>query len=491
MKKKSNDYIQMIEVNDKQGDFLEYLMYHLDGEGVKEAGAVAGIGAGKTVLLSIIMLISKEELPRAKGQFACLTQTQFKSSIFPSVKAVWKEKFGLREYNFETGQGDYVLWREPPKDWDRPYEEPEDWSKSISFPNGWVCEVCGYLMNADIHRGRSDDFAFLDEAFKFKSDWLTVLRGRIRANPLIFKSNLHHLFLYVSSPDWGVGGDWMFEIEESMKKNPRNYYFQQFTTYDNVVFLPKNYIQNLKKNLTKIRFEIEVLGKRLSKIPKSFYPAFDINKHAVIDSYIENKKWLIPTQEVFISCDFNAHFCCATIWQTSNKLMKCIGDAYVKECISELTMPESLAIVLAEKLKGKGIYKIKVTGDRNGTSNWAGLRKPQFELLADVLRANGISCEVEALVYNPLGEDKFNITHDVFSGKNYNILFDPIEAKSTIFSIIHTPIHSDYTKDKRSERKASVPQERATHLSDTVDYAIIYETKRVISSDLTFDMSFF
>ena len=57
-----NDFTQYIEVNDKQGDYLEHIMFEMNGEGVKEAGCVAGVGAGKTVLLALMMLISKEEL---------------------------------------------------------------------------------------------------------------------------------------------------------------------------------------------------------------------------------------------------------------------------------------------------------------------------------------------------------------------------------------------------------------------------------------------
>ncbi len=486
-----NDFTQYIEVNDKQGDYLEHIMFEMNGEGVKEAGCVAGVGAGKTVLLALMMLISKEELPKAKGQFACLTQTQFKSSIFPSIKNVWREKFGLKEYDFETGVGDFVLWREPPKDWDRPYEEPEDWSKSISFPNGWVCEVCGYLMNADIHRGRTDDFAFLDEAFKFKNEWLTVLRGRIRANPFIFNSNFHHLFAYFSSPDWGIGGDWMYDIEEFAKTQPQNYYFQQFTTYDNLCFLPKNYIENQKKSLTSIRFDIEIMGRRLSKIPKAFYPAFDLRKHTNIEPLVNRKAWFNKSDKTVASCDFNAHFCCSTLWQTKDNTMKCIADVYVKDIIDELTMPESLALKMGQKFQSLGIREVTITGDRNGMNKWAGLKKPQFELMVDILTDRfGIQCSLEPLGYNPLGEDKYNVTHDIFSGQTYNILFDPDECKSTIVSIIHTPINKDYTKDKRSEKASNPNQERATHLSDTVDYAAVYQTRAISYSNMDFDMKF-
>lgn len=57
-------------------------------------------------------------------------------------------------------------------------------------------EVCGYKLNADLHRGRNDDFAFMDEALLFKREWLKILEGRLRANVGKFESNWHHLFAF-------------------------------------------------------------------------------------------------------------------------------------------------------------------------------------------------------------------------------------------------------------------------------------------------------
>ena len=268
MKQSSSDLIQEIEVNDKQADFIESVFYDLSAEGTKTAAMIGGIGSGKSFAMALLMLVSKGELPKAKGQFSCLTVTQFQRSIFPGVKSVWREYFDLKEYNFKTQQGDYVLWRKPPADWERPWQEPDNWDNCISFPNGWVIEVCGYKMNADIHRGRNDDFAFMDEALLFKRDWLKILEGRIRANKGKYDSAMHWLISIFSSPPYGSGGEWMFDIDELMKEEPQRYLFTQVTTRDNLVFLPGNYVDNLKKKLTKIEFDVEVMGKTFDQNPE-------------------------------------------------------------------------------------------------------------------------------------------------------------------------------------------------------------------------------
>jgi len=111
------DKIQTVQVNNKQADFLEAVMFDLDSQGVKTAGIVGGIGSGKSVALADLLIIMKEELPRAKGQFACITITQAKRSLMPGLKATWSDenRWDCKPYNWDTGHGDYVLWREPPK----------------------------------------------------------------------------------------------------------------------------------------------------------------------------------------------------------------------------------------------------------------------------------------------------------------------------------------------------------------------------------------
>lgn len=92
------------ELNDKQADFIEGVFYNLTAKGVKTAGIVGGIGSGKSFVMGFAILCSKEDLPMAKGQFACNTVKQFKRSIFPGVKSVWREHFNLVPYNFATGR---------------------------------------------------------------------------------------------------------------------------------------------------------------------------------------------------------------------------------------------------------------------------------------------------------------------------------------------------------------------------------------------------
>lgn len=474
MKQSSSELIQTVEVNEKQGDFIEGIMFDLDADGTKTAAMIGGIGSGKSFAMAIMMLISKEELPKAKGQFACLTVTQFQRSIFPGVKSVWREHFDLVEYNPKTQSGDYVLWRKPPDDWEKPWQEPDNWDNCIAFPNGWVMEVCGYKMNADIHRGRNDDFAFMDEALLFKREWLKILEGRIRANKGKYNSNLHWLISVFSSPPYGSGGEWMFDIEKLMQEEPNRYFFAQVTTKDNQVFLPGNYVDNLKKKLTKLEFNVEVNGMRLTKIPKGFYAALS-DRHEDIDF----ETFYSPYQELVTVVDFNAHFTSCTVWQDRGQPQHCVRNVFVKEPEPDMSMSQSLAVELVERLSGHHKKTMYLTGDRNGLNASAGAKKKSdgtwitlFDEFAEILIRAGWDVVLCPLTYNPLKDEIHKLMEGILSETRedgMHMRFHPIEAKSTIVSMQRAPLTADYKKDKKSEQKDD-DQERATHLSDTVDY---------------------
>jgi hypothetical protein len=481
MKQSSNDLIQEIEVNDKQGDFIEALFYNLTAEGTKTASMIGGIGSGKSFAMSLLMLISKEELPKAKGQFACLTVTQFQRSIFLGIKSVWREYFDLKEYNPKTAEGDFIVGRKPPEDWERPWQEPDNWDNCIVFPNGWVMEICGYKMNADIHRGRNDDFAFMDEALLFKREWLKILEGRIRANKNKFQSPMHWLIAIFSSPPYGSGGEWMFDIEELMNEEPDRYLFTQVTTKDNLVFLPGNYVANLKKKLTKIEFDVEVEGKRLTKIPNGFYSALS-ERHEQIDF----ETFYSSYQEVVAVVDFNAYFTSCTVWQDKGQPQHCVMNCFVKEPDKDMSMSQTLAIELLSQLAEHHKRTIYITGDRNGLNASAQSKKKidgtwitLFDEFADVFTRAGWEVILCPLTYDPLKDEIHTLMQAMLSETRedgMHMRFHPVHAKSTLISMQRAPLTPDYKKDKRSENKDDADQERATHLSDTVDYYVTWRT---------------
>jgi hypothetical protein len=485
-----DDELELL-VNAKQEEFFAALLDGMDVRDVKVAGMVGGIGSGKSVAMSDLAKMMVEELPRAKGQFACPVVTQAKRSLTPGLRAGWRDRWNCVPFDPGSGAGEYVLWKEPPKWFDRPYQEPDDWDNCISFANGFTIEVCGYKLDPDAHRGRNDDFVLMDEALRFKREWLKIALGRIRANPGKYDSNLHWLFAFFSSPPYGASGEWMWEYEEKMKRDPKRYFFVHVKTKDNLMFLPPGYIDGLKESLTDLEFKVEVQGQRLSKVPKAYYDTLDFDHHTDIDDIVN---FYDENADMETSVDFNAHFTCCTVYQGKGNLGKGIKAMHVKSPFDGMTMSESLAKKLDDQFKHHKRKRIYVTGDRNGQNKSAGSNLTMFEQFAAVLEAAGWEVILLPLTYNPEHFEKYLLLHETLAETNpeaFHLRFHPQDFKAALVSMMFTPITTDYKKDKKSETKLNVEQENATHYGDTVDYYVVWKKKGGIGyTDSGFDIDF-
>ncbi|GAB3990324.1 hypothetical protein GCM10028807_17240 [Spirosoma daeguense] len=503
MKSANNEGELEVEVNEKQAIFLQAVYEHR----FKIAGMIGGRGSGKSITLSDFLYLASDELPKAKCGWGVPTIKKAKSKLTSGLKAGWK-RHGLTEYDFKTGTGYYVLWREPPAHFDRPYEAPDNWENCICFPNGFVIEFESFKMAAAENRGANYDLYVIDEGLNFKKEWLKVVLPTLRANVGVFSSTFHHMLAVFSSPPWDIGGQWMYDIEELSKTEPEKYFFLEVKTRDNLAFLPGDYLETLKKSLTKLEYEVEVEGKRLSKMPHNFYPSFQHHVHVSkeeSDNYenravLDGEPMYHSGQAIEISLDFNAHFTSATLWQSDFSLARLIDNLYCKEPEVDaegvaMTMAQTLATLIATTYAGHRNKRAILTGDRNGKNKSAGSTKSMFEQVAQILEGSGWEVSTNPLNYNPLHIDKFKDISNVFaerSGDLFRVRVDGIRCKATVISMDNSPLNTDYTKSKRSEG-SKVDQELATHLSDTVDYYLLWKLKggRSFGSGGGFDLEYF
>lgn len=466
-----------ISLNEKQADIVEWALYKAPVGVKKYLGVLGGRGGGKSTIEAILLMTIVNELPRSKGQLPFTNVTKFKRAVMPGLKANLRDLYGIVPYNFKSKKGDYVLWREPPDDWDRPYQEPDDWENCISFPNGVVAEVCGYQMDPDAHRGRNDDWALLDEALKFKEEWLSVLFPCIRANVGKYDSPIHWLTAYFTTPPYGTEASWLYSFEKNYLQGDPAYFFQFIKTADNQVFLPPDYIAGLRKTLLKIQFKVEVLGERIVRPEKVYYPTFSRDIHAPEPS--DGMPLYSPNLPLVASVDFNAHFTSANLYQNPETIYHdCVRSVFVKEPDEGINITQTLARKMGEDLRDHQDKRIILTGDRNGANKSAQARfvdgrfLTPFDEMAEELTALGWSVIIQPILVNPVGFDRYQMMSDVFSEKENTFMilrFDPVDAMPVVLSIENSPINPDYSKNKKSETDGS-DQELATHLSDSNDY---------------------
>ncbi|GAB4047121.1 terminase large subunit domain-containing protein [Spirosoma litoris] len=495
------DHVE-VEVNEKQAIFLEAVCNNR----YKMAGMIGGRGSGKSITLSDFLLLASDELPKAKCGWGVPTIKKAKSKLTSGLKAGWK-RHGITEYDFKTGNGLMVMWREPPAHFDRPHEAPDIWENCISFPNGFVIEFESFKMAAAENRGSNYDLYVIDEGLNFKKEWLKVVVPTLRANEGKYDSTFHQMLAVFSSPPWDIGGQWMYEIEELAKSEPEKYFFLEVKTRDNLAFLPKDYLETLKKSLTKLEYEVEVEGKRLSKMPHNFYPSFQHHIHVIKEESDEFEKRATWQDELLyntttgleISLDFNAHFTSCTIWQSDIVQARLIDNLYCKEPAVDangvaMTMAQTLATLISTEYADHKKKVAVLTGDRNGRNKSAGSTKSMFEQVAEILELSGWHVSTAPLNYNPPHIEKFKDINNVFAERNEQLIrvrIDGIRCKATVISMDNSPLNTDYTKSKASE-SSGIDQERATHLSDTVDYYIFWKLKGGrIRSEIDFDLEYF
>ena len=493
------DLILEHELNDKQADFIEAVNFDMTFKGVKTACMLGGVGSGKTIILAIVIKTLFEELPRSKGQFGCATVSSAKRSLTPTLKSAWRDFFNCTEYNPKTGEGELVFWKKPPPDWeDLPFEEPDDWENCITHIRGAVLEFCGYRQDPDAHRGRNDDWGVVDEASRFKKEWRKVFEARIRANVGKFESNLHHLILYMSNPPYDPESDWLWDLEKLASLTPDRCAFIHTCTMDNIDFLPEGYIESKRASMHDIEFDVEVMGKRITRIKNMYYSALNWEKHTDIDE----DSYYYPRLPLIASCDFNVAFTSASIWQFVEPELRNNGSVFVKSALTEMSMAESLAVKLDEEWCSHAEKVIYVTGDRNGNSRAASAKKladgsyeTQFSQFVAKLEELGWSVILEPLYFNPFKADVYNFMNDILleNGREEFILrFHPTKSKQLLVSMTYTPVYGDFTKDKSSERRKGVEQETATHLGDTVDYVCYWKKNgSYYSSSSSFEIEFF
>lgn len=212
----------------------------------------------------------------------------------------------------------YVVGKEPPKYWKRPYQQPLHYERFISFING-----TGFHLSSQdregMARGYNVDSVDADEALtldkkKFEDEAVAANRGNLE----VYKGNsLHHgISISTSMPTtakskWLLelsqyyeedgNGIWLIwnrltrlqlqfidsennaekeelltEIEETYKslkfyKSKEGVFFSLANVFDNLKNVGWDYIKQMRRQMTTIAFRTEILNEKLDSVEDCFY----------------------------------------------------------------------------------------------------------------------------------------------------------------------------------------------------------------------------
>jgi hypothetical protein len=180
--------------------------------------AIFSRGTGKSFICGAEIDENVRLMPRG---ITTVSQATFGQALTKTLPSAFKmlEMLGYRRYDTKTHTGDYVVCRQPPEGWYRPYEQVLSFDRCISFSNGH----CLYLLTQEgaSSRGPNADYNITDEALtidktKFDQEVAPTNRGnehifgRLSEHPL-FK---HHGNTFLSSPPYEPAQRWLLEPAE-------------------------------------------------------------------------------------------------------------------------------------------------------------------------------------------------------------------------------------------------------------------------------------
>lgn len=459
-----------VYVNAKQEAFLQARQ--------KRRSFVGGRGSGKSTVLGHQTRQEFNYLARAKVFLAGLTYNQILTKTLPSAMDAWSQN-GLVEYEKELGYGHFVVGKRPPPHWIKPYQQPRNFENAISFINGYCIEMLS-LDRPDTARGGNYDGGHMDESALIKEDVLnTILLPMIRANRHRFSHYMHHTFCDYTSAAWLPEGQWIYKTEERAKKDPQDAFFLESTAYDNFAVLGEPYFKNLKESLSQMQWDVEVMNKRLKKLPNSFYPNFLPSRHCVWNTYHyqeQDNGLVIPSDSdcdsnrpIDLSWDFNAAFTSFIVTQEHGNEERFLNALFVKE--SDTNVVDAAATLFCDTYQGHRKKEVAIYGDRNGNNKSAGSNYTFYQQIVNKLTERGWTCRMMVEGLDPDHRLKHFLLNEMLAETNPRLPLVRInqnKCKNLIISIQQSPITPDWKKNKTSE-KYLLLQEHATHFSDCFD----------------------
>lgn len=176
---------------------------------------------GKSFIAGSVIDDNVRSMPRGITTLAQATIGQALTKTLPSAFKML-EMLGYKRWDPITKTGDYVVCRQPPEGWYRPYEHIMSFEHCITFSNGH----CLYILTQEGNsRGPNADYNITDEALTIdKEQFDQEVAPTNRGNEHIFgKRSLnpvykHHGNTFLSSMPYTQEQRWLLEPAEYYEK---------------------------------------------------------------------------------------------------------------------------------------------------------------------------------------------------------------------------------------------------------------------------------
>lgn len=461
-----------------------------------------GRGTGKSTIIGKHMYDCVIQLPRSTGALVGSTYAQIKTRTLPSTIAGLEQHGIIKDIHYTVGKKPPASWK-----WPEPYQAILDPTNCIFWYNGAVTVFISLDGGASSGRGLNIDWAIGDEAAlfdkdKFSTDVDLTIRGNLMQKAVypngkwrFFKDvRLHHSLLLATSTPITSEGMWILDYEKLAQENPQKVQFIRASALVNIINLGRDFFIRSKASMPDFLYDAEVLNKRITQIRDGFYPRFSEHIHTYTNFNNEYYKELavdaLPTclgdndivveQSLHLSMDWGANINCLLVAQSFPDELRVLKNMYVlaPKILDDVIVEQFIPYYAPHQQRNNVLY---LWYDPTGNVHQANSRLTYSQQAEKLLRAAGWDVRLMTRgVKNESHELKYRLWIDILSESSLKypkVRINKNNSRELIISIKNTPAKKGTTssiqKDKKSERNKKIPQQHATHFSDTLDIIIV------------------
>lgn len=465
---------------------------------VKTIALEWGRGSGKSTILGWFVKEAVKQMPGGTGIIVGETYQQILSRTLPSTKE------GLNMFGIFEGI-DYVVGKcGKSLGYEMPRQSPSNWDNVIHFSNGFIFIL---VSNDQPNAGRGinscivigDEAALLDATRLFNNVQTT---NRSTGGGEWEDAPLCNCEIYASSVAMTSKGQWFTDLEALAKLEPWSCIFIKAPAAVNKHNLAKDYFERmLAKSPSKIIYDAEIKNIRPAKVANGFYPSLDPKIHYYRDAYdyLYLQSVGVNGKKHDFNCKQDADYMKSKPFQVTidwgNIMTMSVtqdqGERYRVLKTFHVSSPKIIDDLIDEEFapyyeaKKEHNNVIEFYFDRNGNNRTPNARITFAEQAINVFKRNGwkVVVKVRKGSENPPHNEKFIVINYLLKYGGTNglpaIEINEGNCHDMIISLENAPAlegnkPNTIIKDKRSEKSKTLPQEHATHFSDTFDIPLYW-----------------
>ena len=498
-------------------------------------------GQGKTWNLAQKMVRVVHLFPRGSSVFQGKTYVNIKMLILPQIVGALESLNYYENVHFVVG-----IKPPAKMNFMKPLFRPFMYEFTITWYNGHTIYLAsqdrkGSFRGPSIDYVFADELLTLDKK-KFEQETLAANRGNKK---LFGHIKIHHGIHASSSKPIGIDDKWILEAGNYYEQDGKNYnaildeitemelelirnytdkekvselwrkiqllskdvkyyvssegvYYNETRFWNNIKNLGWKWLRDEYRSMALIEFKVEILNATLKLIGNSFYPTFKELKHVYYDSYNYNHidlltktakqdcQWdndIIKTNPLILALDIGADINFLLTCQRHEQELRIGNEMFVKHPLHTSDLMRIWCDYYQyHQCKYLILYPDHTAFNRGPNS------PPVINDVIKILQENGWTVVVRRYGDPQDTMQRYNNAFNVFEEKIPGQMYVRINGnncKNLITSIKLSPViqgTKGAKKDKSSEGKANIPQEIATHGSDTLDFVLNGEFNKSITT---------